>query len=121
MRGQAHDQAPPCIFSSKMHRCMLLLAALAGASHGASPRVATGGNKTLGCYWYPREAAAPVTNRTLASIPPQTCQYVDIAGARPATADAPNPLPPRTHTHKHTHKHTHSNSPPMPPPPNTHT
>lgn len=35
-----------------------------------------------GCYWYPRETAAPVTNRTLDSIavPPGTCDYVDIAG-----------------------------------------
>ena len=54
---------------------VLLLAAQGAPSPPAAP---TRGR--LGCYWYPREAAGPVTNRTLASIPASTCDYVDIAG-----------------------------------------
>ena len=53
----------------------VLVVAVAAAVVAAPPA-----RQELGCYWYPIEDASPVTNRSLASIPADTCTYVDIAG-----------------------------------------
>jgi hypothetical protein len=61
---------------------VLLVAAPTLLAGSAPPK------RQLGCYWYPREARAPVTNRSLSSLPAGTCDYVDIAGACLLVLDA---------------------------------